>query len=107
MSKNQTSTNSFFSHFATIFQHRPTQSLALMFLAHGMLVATYLAQIPAIKTNLNLSDSELGRVLLGLPLGIMLINPNVGYMMNQFGAVRLTLIGFGSIFDAKCLDVIF
>ena len=77
---------------AAFFRHDSTRSLALMFLAHGMLVATYLAQIPAIKTNLNLSDSELGSVLLGLPLGITLINPNVGYLMNRFGAVRLTLI---------------
>ena len=94
MSKNQTTSTSFFSHIAVFFKHRSVRSLGLMFLAHGMLVATYLAQIPAIKTNLNLSDSELGSVLLGLPLGIMLINPSVGYLMNRFGAVRLTLIGY-------------
>ena len=76
-----------------------------MFLAHGMLVATYVAQIPAIKSSLNLSDAELGRILLGLPLGITLMNPNVGYMMNRFGAVRCTLIGF--VFYALAMTGLF
>ena len=94
MSKNQTSTNSFFSHIAVFFRHQSARSLALMFLAHGLLVATYIAQIPAIKTMHQLSDAELGKILLGLPLGITLINPNVGYLMKRFGAVHTTLIGF-------------
>jgi len=76
-----------------------------MFLAHGLLTATYFSQIPAIKSQLQLTDSELGNVLLGLPLGLSLVNPFVGYWMEKIGGVRIALIGY--IFYALAMTTLF
>ena len=37
---------------------------ALLFLAHGLMISSWFAQVPAVKTRLELNDSELGNVML-------------------------------------------
>ena len=59
-----------------------------MFTLDSFIFSSWLAHIPAVKNNLALSDGQLGLCLFGLPLGLMIMNPLTGKIVNQFGAAK-------------------
>ena len=57
----------------------------------GLIFASWASRIPDIKTNLNLSDGQLGQVLFAMPLGQLMMMVVSGYLVNKFGS-RIILI---------------
>lgn len=71
--------------------------VAVAFMAHAMLFASWTAHIPQVKTELGLSDATLGTALLGAPLGsvaAMLISRWLLPRMGSNRMVRITIIGY-------------
>ncbi len=61
-------------------------SISVYFFILGSMFATWASRLPAIKENLHLSDGELGTVLLGMPIGSILVMPLAGWLTARFGS---------------------
>ncbi len=61
------------------------------FKLHGLLFATWIVRIPDVKTNLGLSDGELGLALLGAPVGAIAGQFLVGWLLGKFGSKLITI----------------
>jgi len=61
-------------------------SISVYFFILGFMFATWASRLPAIKEQLRLSDGELGTVLLGMPIGSMLVMPLAGWLTSRFGS---------------------
>lgn len=80
--------------------------VALLFLAHGLIVATWVSRIPSVQIALSLKNGILGLTLLGSALGAVCTIPLAGWLVSRFGskkvcvatgvlfALSLTLPGF-------------
>src|SRR3954471_16485715 len=62
--------------------------LAYFFLL-GMVSAVWVARIPAVKHRLDLSDGTLGVALLAMPVGLVLVMPLCGRLVDRFGSGRV------------------
>jgi hypothetical protein len=63
-----------------------------VFLIHGLLVATWVSRIPAIKSSLRLSDATLGLTLLSSAIGAVCAIPFAGRFVNRHGSRKITTI---------------
>ena len=63
------------------------------FLLHGLIVATWVARIPAIQSRTGLNSAAFGLALLGSSLGSVLAIPLCGFLVTKFGSARITLAG--------------
>jgi len=54
---------------------RQQAAVAVVFVVHGLLFASWTAHIPHVKAHLGLTDSTLGVALLGAPIGS--VSPSV------------------------------
>lgn len=61
-------------------------AIAAMFFVNGAVSGNWLARIPAIQHRLELSNSELGVALLGMPVGMLLITPIAGWLIACVGS---------------------
>lgn len=68
-------------------------SVLLMFFLNGSLLANWVSRIPAIKDDLNLSDGELGIVLLGIAVGTLSALSVSSGLILRFGSRQITIIG--------------
>ncbi|RZJ78976.1 MAG: MFS transporter [Flavobacterium sp.] len=66
---------------------------SLFFFAQGVCFASWASRIPDLKSAMNLSDAELGSILLALPLGQLLTMPISGRLTTIFGSRRMLTIG--------------
>jgi MFS family permease len=64
-------------------------AVSCLFFLQGLCFASWASRIPSIQQSLNLSDSQLGLVLLALPLGSMLGLPLSGWLVTRFGSKRI------------------
>src|SRR4051812_15601228 len=67
------------------------------FLVHGLITATWVSRIPAIKEGLHLNNGAFGLALLGSAIGSLFAIPMCGWMVNRYGSSRVTTwtsIGF-------------
>ncbi|MCS7067207.1 MAG: MFS transporter [Meiothermus sp.] len=69
-------------------EHLPLARLAiyLTFFVCGFILAAWVSRIPAIKQNLGLNTGELGLVLLGGPVGLVLAMPLTGWLIAHWGS---------------------
>jgi MFS family permease len=65
---------------------------ALVFFVHGVVVATWVPRIPAIKERLGLTEGSLGIALLGLAVGALLAMQLVGPLLGRFGSRPVTRV---------------
>jgi MFS family permease len=91
----------------TLLQKRRIALGSLFFLA-GLCFSSWASRIPDIQLRFNLSESELGSLLLGLPLGSLVALPLAGWAVHRFGSkiviiisavcylTSLSLIGFSN-----------
>ncbi len=79
-------------------------AISLFFFFYGFLFATWASRIPAIQQGLNLTDAELGLVLLGMPVGSFIALPFSGIFTAKYGS-RIVLI-ISSIFYCVLLGFI-
>jgi hypothetical protein len=73
------------------------RAVAAVFLANGLLFASWTAHIPSVQRSLRLSDGSLGIALLGAPVGSVLAMLVIAPLLPRYGSrllVRITLIGY-------------
>ena len=66
-------------------------SVSLIFLIHGLIIATWASRIPAFQTHLHLSPSILGRSLMMAAIGSVLAMPAAGWLINKLGSLRIVI----------------
>lgn len=71
----------------------PRAAVAATFLGHAAIVGTWAARVPAIKHNLDLSDTQLGLALFGMALGTVAGSRLGGALISRFGSRRAVLAG--------------
>lgn len=86
----------------------PTSRFAISayFFILGTVFATWAARIPTVKAQLQLSDGELGTLLLGMPIGSLMVLPLAGWVTARFGSrTILTIAGvlYSAILPALAL----
>lgn len=81
------------AHLVIFKHHRAARATGLIFAASGLLLGSWAALIPFVKTKFDLDEAQLGLLLLALPMGVMVTNPLSVPLLNRLGAVRLTLSG--------------
>ncbi|MBC6368668.1 MFS transporter [Algoriphagus sp. AK58] len=68
-------------------------AIGAMFFFMGLCFASWAARIPDIQTKFQLSEGQLGTILLCLPIGSMLGLPIAGWSVHQYGSRIVILIG--------------
>jgi len=69
------------------------RAITAMFLANGMAVASFIARIPDVQTDLGLREATLGLVLPGVSIGVISGLLVSGWLIPRTGSRRLMLIG--------------
>jgi len=64
----------------------------VIFLVHGLVVASWVSRIPAIQSALALSPAVLGTVLLAITAGALVAMPATGALVHRFGSRRLVIL---------------
>jgi MFS family permease len=77
---------------------------SLFFFCNGFTFATWASRIPAIKTNLQLSEAALGTLLFTLPVGQLLAMPISGKVIAKYGAKNFSI--YGTLLYSLCLIAI-
>lgn len=67
-------------------------SISLLFFLCGLNFATWATRIPDYKIAFHLTDAELGRVLLGLPIGSLVSLPIAGLMLTKYKSKHICLL---------------
>jgi MFS family permease len=68
-------------------------AVSFFYFAQGVCFATWASRIPDLKTTLQLTDGQLGSILLALPLGQLLMMPVSGKLTTAFGTKKMLIIG--------------
>lgn len=68
----------------------PWRSVAAAFVLNGVLFGTWASRVPAVVMRFDLSEADLGALLLLLGLGALISFPLAGRLSDRFGAVRVT-----------------
>lgn len=79
-------------------EHKPSLTatrlgLCLFFFSYGLCFASWASRIPDIKNFLQLSDGQLGGILLMLPAGQLIAMPFSGRLVARFGSNKTVVIG--------------
>ncbi|MCH7406563.1 MFS transporter [Belliella aquatica] len=102
----------------TILQKRRAALGSLFFLA-GLCFASWASRIPDVQAKFELSESQLGTLLLGLPIGSLVALPLAGWLVHRYGSkmvivfgsvgymIFLPLIGFSSTIWTLIPSVVF
>src|ERR1700716_223082 len=62
-------------------------SVSIIFLIHGLIIATWASRIPAFQAHLHLSPAVLGRSLMMAAIGSVLAMPAAGWLINKLGSL--------------------
>lgn len=73
--------------------NRMRWAVSLYYFAMGLTFATWASRIPDIKTYLNLTEADLGTVLLAIPFGQLFIMPFSGTLATKYGSHKTAVIG--------------
>jgi len=80
---------------APVVQSSPNRirlAVSLFYFGQGIAFASWASRIPDIKHSLNLSDGELGSILLALPLGQLITMPISGRLVTTYGSKKILTI---------------
>lgn len=69
---------------------RARWAISTIFFLNGMVLASWVPHIPAVKAQHALSDGQLGLVLLSMAVGSVLTLPCAGWLASRFGSRRMT-----------------
>jgi hypothetical protein len=64
----------------------------VLFLVHGLVVATWISRIPAVQSALRLNNFVLGLTLLGSALGAVCSIPVTGVLVGRYGSKRVSVL---------------
>ncbi|RUT70752.1 MFS transporter [Flavobacterium cupreum] len=76
-------------------------AVGMFYFGMGLSFATWASRIPDIKTDLHLTEGDLGSILFALPVGQLVIMPFSGKMVTKFGSHRILI--FSLIMYVLCL----
>lgn len=74
--------------------------ISLFFFFYGFIFATWAARIPSIQQRLDLSETQLGAVLLAMPVGSFITLPFSGYLTSKIGSRKVVM---GASFMYGCI----
>lgn len=77
-------------------------AISCFFFIQGLTFASWASRIPDIKNSLQLSDAELGAILLSLPIGQFFALALSGYLVTRYGS-RIVLITTSVLYPATLL----
>lgn len=80
----------------TLLQKRRAALGSLFFLA-GLCFASWASRIPDVQSKLELSETQLGTLLLGLPIGSVVALPFAGWLVHRYGSkvvIVLSALGY-------------
>lgn len=80
-------------HILTETKKRVRVAISLFYFFQGFCFASWASRIPFIKAHLNLTDADMGNMLLALPLGQLLTMPISGYLVKKFGSKKILILG--------------
>ena len=72
---------------------RPVWGVMIVFLGNGALFGNWVSRIPAIQSELNLTEGQLGLVLVGLSVGVLTALSFAGGLIARMGSRVITLGG--------------
>lgn len=91
MQKNQAMSSLRYKDPQSLHEHklRIRMAITLFYFGQGLAFASWASRIPHIKHQLQMSDAQLGTVLLMLPIGQLLTMPLSGKLVSKFGSHNL------------------
>jgi len=81
-------------------------AVAAVFFVNGVVLASWIPHIPALKTDHGLGDGRLGLVLLSMAAGSVLALPMAGRLIGRLGSHRMTSIAAAAFCLALPLPVL-
>jgi len=87
---------------AFFFKHPNARAVGIVFSINSILFGSWITRLPEIKSELSLSEAELGFTLLGLPIGSLAFMPVIGWLIHRLGAGKATVI----LTVAFCISVL-
>lgn len=72
--------------------HKAWLSNLGLFLVHGLVVSAWVSRIPAVQTNLHLTNGVLGVALLGAAIGALIAIPIAGALVAKHGSRKLSIV---------------
>lgn len=93
-----------FQKLRSRYRNRVRLATALFFFGMGFSFATWASRIPSIKSQLHLTEADLGTLLLALPLGQLLAMTFSGKLVTLYGSRWICTIGL--LLYAGCLPFI-
>jgi MFS family permease len=67
-------------------------SIGILFFICGLNFATWATRIPDFKASLQLSDAQLGTVLMGLPIGSLVSLPLAGWLLTKYASKWISIM---------------
>ncbi|MCY4725734.1 MFS transporter [Nocardioides sp. STR2] len=71
-------------------------AVGLSFFLNGLVFASWVSRIPEVRASFDLTNGQLGLVLLAIALGSVLALPTTGAAINALGTVRILRLGAGA-----------
>ena len=71
-------------------------AVGLTFFLNGLVFASWVSRIPEVRSSFELTNGQLGLVLLAIALGSVLALPTTGAAINALGTVRIVRLGAGA-----------
>ena len=75
-----------------------------LFFVNGAVIGTFIAQIPWIQERFDLSKGEMGLVLLGMSVAVILAFPIAGQLIVKRGSARM--VWLGGLLDALAVNLV-
>ncbi len=82
------------------------RAVAVLFLLNAVAYANVVPRLPAIKSELGLSNTSLGAAVAAVPVGALLAGPVAGWLVARFGSARLAVgcgVAFGLVLPCFAL----
>lgn len=77
---------------ATRPRHVHRLAVSASFLLQGLCFSTWASRIPTVQQKLHLSETELGGVLLAVPVGLIVSLPITGWLVAKYGSRTMTVL---------------
>ncbi|RYB91044.1 MFS transporter [Nocardioides oleivorans] len=68
-------------------------AVGLTFFLNGLVFASWVSRIPEVRSSFELSNGQLGLVLLAIAMGSVAALPTTGALINRWGTVRIVRLG--------------
>lgn len=82
--------HSFLGNLKLFVSTGQSRAVGIVFALNGFVFGNWVTRIPDVKSNLLLSESDIGIALFGIPAGSLLLLPFMGKITNSFGAGKAT-----------------